>query len=115
MHLTPYNCGHFDLPLRDLLNIPKSLCKKNVVKPTDTYDKYKQFIDQLKAKKPDLIFYNPENIFVRNGYINISNNDVSLYSDAHHLSDFGSKTLVDDLLKNIYPANANAKKLQGFE
>jgi len=98
---TPQNCGKFGLPLRDLMNIKRDICQQPISISTISGEKYRQFISKLKDQNPELVIYNPDNIFYSQGIIKIQIENKLLFSDSHHLSDYGSKLLVDNLLKNL--------------
>lgn len=59
---------------------------------------YDTFVKTLKNKFQDVFFYNPSKVFCNNGKCKAILDGYIQYNDTNHLSIWGSKSVVDDLI-----------------
>lgn len=64
---------------------------------------YSYFIERLKAENPEVIFYDPRDLFCPNEKCSLFKDGMLLYSDNHHLSIYGSSLIVNGLIDSLYP------------
>ena len=75
-------------------NFCNALASEDLV-PTE---RYSYFIERLKAVNSGVIFFDPHALFCPNGECNLFKDGMLLYSDAHHLSIYGSELVVSGLI-----------------
>ena len=58
-------------------------------------------IRKVAKKFPSVVLYDPTSVFCRKGNCSIRKEDVMLYRDDNHLSEAGSRMVMEDFLKKI--------------
>ena len=61
-------------------------------------ERYSYLIERLRAENPEVIFYDPRSLFCPNEKCNLFKDGMLLYSDSHHLSNYGSVLVVSGLI-----------------
>lgn len=57
-------------------------------------------IRKVVKKFPSVVLYDPTNVFCKKGNCSIRKGDVMLYRDDNHLSEAGSRMVIEDFLRN---------------
>lgn len=91
LRLPPTEC------LQRFSNIKPNECRFTEVEHTKLREHYLSLVAKIKANNPDLITYDPTNLFCHDGFCQIKIGDHYLYNDVNHLSVTGSKFVLDDM------------------
>lgn len=92
---TAERCQPRSLFLRELFNPYPDFCKD--AKNTDLRDQnaYRQVINKIAQRNPDIFFYDPKDIICPNDRCNLFSDGNLIYGDWNHLSIYGSQLVAN--------------------
>lgn len=94
----PSRCVRGGTWLRGYFQKTPNFCSALSFEDMVSIERYSYFIERLKAKNPEIIFYDPRSLFCPNEKCNLFKDGMLLYSDSHHLSIYGSVLAVSGLI-----------------
>jgi peptidoglycan/LPS O-acetylase OafA/YrhL len=97
----PEICVEPPLPVRAVFKRMPYFCNGAAEADMVSHVEYNKAIQSLRAEHPDIFFYDPYNIFCSDGKCKVFDGLKILYQDDHHLSIYGSKYLVNSLVKDL--------------
>lgn len=94
-------CYRPALKVRQLAGDYPEFCKGATEKDLKDHSEYLKFVDALRTKNPTVLFYDSRDVLCPQGVCSVEKDSDVLYGDDNHLSIFGSKLVVDDLIKHF--------------
>lgn len=101
LQLSAESCSTPNIYLRRELRKYPEFCKGAREIDLRSHLKYKAYVESIKKEVQGALYYDPTSLFCSNGICKVFNEAELLYSDYNHLSIYGSKFLVSDLIRNI--------------
>lgn len=94
-------CYSPDLLVLKYLRETPQFCSGSLPQHRFDQSKYLNFVSSLKALRPDILYYDPNEFLCEREKCKVFHDGVLLYSDNNHLSKNGAKLLVEDMISKI--------------
>ncbi len=101
---TAEKCYHPALRIRAYAKEYPEFCRGAQPGDLKEQTEYLKFVEVLRKQHPEVLFYNPKDVLCPAGTCMIEKDGELLYGDNNHLSIFGSRLVVADLIAKIESA-----------
>lgn len=101
---SPVSCARNLLYIREFFKGPDSQCNSLALDKTEPRNVYNEFVQKLKAQNNKVNFFDAYSLFCNTGDCQVVKDSTLLFRDTSHLTDYGSKLVVEEIVKTL---NAN--------
>jgi archaellum biogenesis ATPase FlaH len=98
---SPLLCARNPLPIRNHFMEASQRCTEVTIKNTKPREIYDNFLTTIKAQNDSVIIFDAHSFFCNDNSCKVIADEVLVFKDTNHLTDYGSTLLVNELGKLI--------------